>query len=115
MASVLRMKNGTDKILNDDDYEYADDINDNPEYVEHIQDDSFDDDDDDDDEKVIDQQPKVVKTKANPYHDEYNQSSTSYTDDTNLIDYVIEEENEIGGAKGENSQSISRSTTYSRY
>ena len=33
----------------------------------------------------------------------------------NLIDYVIEEEKEIGGNKGEDSLSTSRSTTYSKY
>ena len=43
-----------------------------------------------------------------------NKSQASFTDEMNLIDYVIEEEKEIGGNKGEDSLSTSRSTTYSK-
>ncbi len=87
--------------LDDGEYEYA---GDDDEYeMNHVQNDD-DDSDDNDDEQII------VNNNA-----EQNKSRASYTDEMNLIDYVIEEEKEIGGNKGEDSLSTSRSTSYSKY
>ncbi len=89
--------------LDDDEYEYTGD--DDEDDMNHIRSKMFDDDDDSDDEEQINRNN----------NGEQNKSQASYNDEMNLIDYVIEEENEIGGNKGEDSNSTSRSTTYSRF
>lgn len=94
--------------VNYDQYDYAgEEMND--EHVEMYGDGDEDSDDDDDDED----EPRQEVTRNN--HATRNKSHTSLNDDANLIDYVVEEEKEIGGAKGEDSYLTSRSTTYSRY
>ena len=98
-----------DPVLDDEDYEYAGD--DNGYEMDRVQVDDDDDDDGSDDEEIV---LKTSNTNANTNADQ-NKSQTSYTDEMNLIDYVIEEEKEIGGNKGEDSLSTSRSTTYSKY
>jgi hypothetical protein len=88
--------------LDDGEYEYA---GDDDEEINNERGGLFDDDEDEsDDEEHI-----IQNNNA-----EQNKSRGSYADEMNLIDYVIEEEKEIGGAKGEDSNSVSRSTTYSR-
>jgi hypothetical protein len=84
--------------LDDGDYEYAGD-DDEGNGMNHVQ----DDDDSDDEEQIVGNN-----------HAEQNKSQASYNDEMNLIDYVIEEEKEIGGYKDEDSLSTSRSTTYSK-
>ena len=114
MASPLFETDENEVPFDDEDYEYADDDNDDEAAMKHLRGEMFnddDDDDDDDDESGDGRQP----VKNNNNRAEQNRSRASYNDEMNLIDYVIEEEKEIGGAKGEDSQSISRSTTYSRY
>jgi hypothetical protein len=69
-------------------------------------------DNDDDDDDSEDDEPNMNVRNNNIF--DRNRSRESMGDEMNLIDYVIEEEKEIGGAKGEES-STSRSTTYSRY
>ena len=92
----------------DDGYEYAgqnDDEDMNPIRERMFRNNDDEDDDESDDEEPINVRNNYVR----------NKSSASDTDEMNLIDYVIEEEKEIGGNKGEDSESTSRSTTYSRY
>ena len=72
-----------------------------------IRDDLIDDDESDSD----DEQTGTTRQQTT----DLERERTSYLDEMNLIDYVVDEENEIGGAKGEDSHSTSRSTTYSRY
>lgn len=93
--------------LDIDDYEYAGDENDdiNNGHVDMYDDEQDSNDDDDDDRE------QMVR-HAYPGR---NKSHASSNDEANLIDYVIEEEKEIGGVKGEDSYLTSRSTTYSRY
>jgi hypothetical protein len=88
--------------LDDGEYEYAGDDDDE---MNNARGELFDDDDASDDEE------QIVRNN----NGEQNKSRASFNDEMNLIDYVIEEEKEIGGAKGEDSASTSRSTTYSRY
>lgn len=100
--------------LDDDEYEYAgDDDEDDMNQIQskmYNQDDD-DESDDDDDEQII----RQSNNNNNNSSGDQNKSQASYNDEMNLIDYVIEEEKEIGGNKGEDSLSTSRSTTYSRY
>ena len=110
MASPLYEHDEHEVPFDDEDYQYADDDNDDEATMKHLRGEIFNDDDDDDDESDDEERP--VK---NNNHAEQSRSRASYTDEMNLIDYVIEEEKEIGGNKGEDSQSMSRSTTYSRY
>jgi hypothetical protein len=91
--------------LDDDDYEYAGDDDDDNNNINHIRGQMLDDDDDSDAEEQINRNNNGAP----------NKSRESYADEMNLIDYVIEEEKEIGGNKGEDSMSTSRSTTYSKY
>lgn len=92
----------------DDEYEYAgDDDGDGDDDINNAQVEMFGDDADEDSD---DEEQEVRNNNA-----DQNKSRVSYNDEMNLIDYVIEEEKEIGGAKGEDSTSTSRSTTYSRY
>jgi hypothetical protein len=93
--------------LDEGDYEYAGD-----EYDEGGMNQIQNDDGDDDDESDAEEQ--IVRNN-NHRHAEQNKSQASYNDEMNLIDYVIEEEKEIGGYKDEDSLSTSRSTTYSKY
>jgi hypothetical protein len=86
--------------LDADEYEYAGDDNDDR---KNDRVDMYDDDEDSNDDDQI-----IQNNNA-----EHLKSHTSFNDETNLIDYVIEEEQEIGGAKGEDSYATSRSTTYS--
>lgn len=88
--------------LDDGEYEYAGDDDEHDMY--RVQDDDEEDDDSDDEERM-----------ARNNNADQNKSQASYTDEMNLIDYVIEEEKEIGGNKGDDSLSTSRSTTYSKY
>ena len=92
--------------LDDEDSEYAGD--ENGYEMDRVPDDE-DEDDDDDEEPEIRNNNTTTTTNA-----DQNKSQASYTDEMNLIDYVIEEEKEIGGNKGEDSLSTSRSTTYSK-
>ena len=101
MASLYN-NDENDIPLDDDEYEYAGDDDDE---MNNARGELFDDDDASDDEE------QIVRNN----NGEQNKSRASYNDEMNLIDYVIEEEKEIGGAKGEDSTSTSRSTTYSRY
>ncbi|CAF0925164.1 unnamed protein product [Adineta ricciae] len=87
--------------VNYDEYDYAgDEMND-----EHVEMYGNGDEDSDDDE----QRQEVTRNN----HATRDKSQTSLNDDANLIDYVVEEEKEIGGTKGEDSYLTSRSTTYS--
>ncbi|CAF0802579.1 unnamed protein product [Adineta ricciae] len=89
--------------VNYDEYDYAgDEMND--EHVEMYGNGDEDSDDDDDE-----QRQEVTRNN----HATRDKSQTSLNDDANLIDYVVEEEKEIGGTKGEDSYLTSRSTTYS--
>lgn len=99
-----------DPVLDEEDYEYAGDGYEMDRIPVEDENDDDDDDGSDDEEIVI----KTSNTNANTNADQ-NKSQASYTDEMNLIDYVIEEEKEIGGNKGEDSLSTSRSTTYSKY
>ena len=97
--------------FDDENYEYADE-NENLQDMQgpmYDDDDDDDDDDDEDEERVAEEQ--YVKNNNRNHRDP---SRASYADEMNLIDYVIEEEKEIGGTKGEDSQSMTGSTTYSR-
>jgi len=90
--------------LDDDEYEYAgneeyEDMNQVPEQFS-------------DEDESVDEEQLIVNKNNNSAGQ--NKSQASYTDEMNLIDYVIEEEKEIGGNKGEDSLSLSRSTTYSK-
>lgn len=84
-----------------DEYEYAGDDNDD---INNARVEMYDDEDDSNDEEQIIRNNNAERIK----------SHGSFNDETNLIDYVIEEEQEIGGGKGEDSYVTSRSTTYSR-
>ncbi|UJR27618.1 hypothetical protein I4U23_008899 [Adineta vaga] len=86
--------------LDIDEYDYAGDDNDD---INNGQVEMYDDDEDSNDEEQ----------RIRNNHAERNKSHTSSNDEANLIDYVIEEEKEIGGMKGEDSYLTSRSTTYS--
>ncbi len=93
--------------LDEGDYEYAGGDDDDDEGgMNHIQ--------DDDDESDAEEQIIRNNNNNNHHHSEQNKSQASYNDEMNLIDYVIEEEKEIGGHKDEDSLSTSRSTTYSK-
>jgi hypothetical protein len=102
MASLLYDNEENEMPYEDGEYEYAG--GDDDDDMNNARREMFDDEDSDDEEQV------VQNNNA-----ERNRSRASYGDEMNLIDYVIEEEKEIGGAKGEDSTSTSRSTTYSRY
>jgi hypothetical protein len=103
MTSLEYDNDENETPLDDGEYEYAGD--DDEDDINNIRDEEDDDDDDDDEEQIIQNNNNNVKR---------NKSQGSYNDEMNLIDYVIEEEKEIGGNKGEDSSSTSRSTTYSR-
>lgn len=98
-----------DTPLDDDEYEYAGD--DDEDDMNQIQSKMYGDDDDNESDDD-DNDGQIVR---NNNSGEQNKSQASYNDEMNLIDYVIEEEKEIGGNKGEDSLSTSRSTTFSRY
>jgi hypothetical protein len=103
----LRYENDENEtpLDDDDDYEYAgDDDEDDMNQLEAKLFNGDNDDDSDDEEQIIENN-----------NAEQNKSQGSFNDEMNLIDYVIEEEKEIGGNKGEDSNSTTRSTTYSRY
>jgi len=102
MTTLIYENDENETPLDDDEYEYAGDDDDDD--MNHIRSKMFDDDDSDGEEQIIQNN-----------NGEQNKSQASYNDEMNLIDYVIEEENEIGGNKGEDSNSTSRSTTYSRF
>jgi hypothetical protein len=102
MTTLIYENDEDETPLDDDEYEYAGDDDDDD--MNHIRSKMFDDDDSDDEEQIIQNN-----------NGEQNKSQASYNDEMNLIDYVIEEEKEIGGNKGEDSNSTSRSTTYSRF
>lgn len=104
-----------DVPFDEDNYEYADED-------ENLRGKMFiDDDDEDEDDDDMDDNDEIMiyreeNTRKNPNRVQRDQSQASDADENNLIDYVIEEEKEIGGTKGEDdSQSVSRSTTYSRF
>lgn len=109
MASLLSDNEDNATPLDDAEYEYVvdDELDEGDDGINNAQVEMFgeDDDEDSDDEEQLIQNNSAEK----------NKSRGSYADEMNLIDYVIEEEKEIGGAKGEDSTSTSRSTTYSRY
>lgn len=88
---------------NDDEYEYAG--NEDDEDMNQVQEQFSDEDESEDEEQIIVNQNNSA---------EQHKSQASYTDEMNLIDYVIEEEKEIGGNKGEDSLSTSRSATFSK-
>lgn len=89
--------------LDEDEYEYAG--NDEDDDMNQVQE-RFSDEDESEDEPMI--------VNNNHHNAGRAKSQASYTDEMNLIDYVIEEEKEIGGNKGEDSFSASRSNTYSK-
>ena len=101
MAALFQMTSLDDEYI--DTGEYADFVDD---ICNRIRDDLVDDDEVDSDDEQI---------GNNRHATDLEREGTSYLDEMNLIDYVVDEENEIGGAKGEDSHSTSRSTTYSRY
>ncbi|CAF3364149.1 unnamed protein product [Rotaria sp. Silwood1] len=109
MTSLLNDNDENEIPFDDGEYEYAGDDDDVDNDINNAQVEMFDDDDDDDDDEDSDDEEQMVQNNSA----EKNRSRASYTDEMNLIDYVIEEEKEIGGAKGEDSNSTSRSTTYS--
>ncbi|CAF0939278.1 unnamed protein product [Rotaria sordida] len=106
MTSLLNNNDENEVPFDDGEYEYAGD-DDDVDDINNAQVEMFDDDDDNDEDS--DDEEQIVQNNSA----EENKSRASYTDEMNLIDYVIEEEKEIGGAKGEDSTSTSRSTTYS--
>lgn len=107
MASFVNTDDDNEVAFDEGEYEYGgeDDTDD----LNAAQVPIYDDDEEEDDESENEEQ-MMQNNSAGP-----SKSRGSYTDEMNLIDYVIEEEKEIGGAKGEDSTSTSRSTTYSRY
>ncbi|CAF3341803.1 unnamed protein product [Rotaria sp. Silwood1] len=104
MTSLLNDNDENEIPFDDGEYEYAGDDDDVDNDINNAQVEMFDDDDDDDDDEDSDDEEQMVQNNSA----EKNRSRASYTDEMNLIDYVIEEEKEIGGAKGEDSNSTSR-------
>ncbi|CAF2035947.1 unnamed protein product [Rotaria magnacalcarata] len=105
MSASFINNDENDVPFDDGEYEYGDDDADE---MNNAQVPLYDDDDEEEDEDSENEEQTIQNNSA-----QQNKSRGSYTDEMNLIDYVIEEEKEIGGAKGEDSESTSRSTTYS--
>ena len=108
-------ENDDDEVpMDNEDYQYADEDENEERNVRHLRGQMFDDDDEDDDNDERSRNEEQPMKHHHRQRDDQNRSRESDADEMNLIDYVIEEEKEIGGAKGEDSHSLSGSTTYSR-
>ncbi|CAF4143517.1 unnamed protein product [Rotaria socialis] len=106
MSALFINNDENDVPFDDGEYEYGHDDDDADE-MNNAQVPIYDDDEEEDEDSENEEQINQNNSA------QQNKSRGSYTDEMNLIDYVIEEEKEIGGAKGEDSESTSRSTTYS--